>query len=191
MKKQEENTANEALYAIRCAVRELRFGASGSNMVRTSKVIGVKDVAEYFLSRDEEDDGITNMKLQKLVYYAQAFHLAIFDNPLFSEKIEAWIHGPVCPELYFEYKRYGSMPIESEHNVSLDMFRKNQISLLDEVNEVFGQYSAGKLRNMTHEDEPWKEMKAETGIIKKGRMMEFYKNRIDSNNRIILSTPCT
>ena len=57
------------------------------------------DVAQYFLAKSDEDAGdlMSNLKLQKLVYYAQGFALALFDKPLFSERIEAWIHGPVYP----------------------------------------------------------------------------------------------
>ncbi|WP_208932366.1 Panacea domain-containing protein [[Haemophilus] ducreyi] len=57
----------------------------------------------YFLSQcnsEENGDLISNLKIQKLVYYAQGFSLAINNKPLFSEKIQAWTHGPVTPELY-------------------------------------------------------------------------------------------
>ena len=64
-----------------------------------------RDVAEYFLALANETGGtITNLKLQKLVYYAQAWHLANFDKPLFDAKFEAWVHGPVIPGLYEEYR---------------------------------------------------------------------------------------
>ena len=52
-----------------------------------------------------------NLKLQKLVYYAQAWHLALRDVPLFEEDFEAWVHGPVIPALYQEYKKFGWRPI--------------------------------------------------------------------------------
>jgi len=59
------------------------------------------DVARYFLTLMSEENGdlISNLKLQKLVYYAQGSSLALWGNPLFSEKIEAWLHGPVIPVL--------------------------------------------------------------------------------------------
>lgn len=57
------------------------------------------DVAKYFLAQQDETAGdlISNLKLQKLIYYAQGFHLAISDRPLFPEPIKAWIHGPAVP----------------------------------------------------------------------------------------------
>jgi uncharacterized phage-associated protein len=63
------------------------------------------EIAKYFLVQVEEElgDSISNLKLQKLVYYAQGFNLALFDgNPLFDEEIQAWTHGPVVPALYHQ-----------------------------------------------------------------------------------------
>ena len=60
------------------------------------------DIAKYFLAQADEEIGdlISNLKLQKLVYYAQGFYLALHDEALFPEDIEAWTHGPVVPVLY-------------------------------------------------------------------------------------------
>lgn len=68
----------------------------------------VEDIANYFLSKGEKfgKRSITPLKIQKLVYYAQGFYLALFNKPLFNEKIEAWQHGPVCRILYNKYKKY-------------------------------------------------------------------------------------
>ena len=57
----------------------------------------VFDVAQYILEKHGE---MTAMKLQKLVYYAQAWHIAWTDGPLFDNRIEAWADGPVCPDLF-------------------------------------------------------------------------------------------
>ena len=69
-----------------------------------------KDVAQYLLKLDEQHggEGISNLKLQKLAYYSQGFFGAIYDKPLFNERVEAWTYGPVIPELYHEYKCHGS-----------------------------------------------------------------------------------
>ena len=71
------------------------------------------DVAKYFATLVESDagDSISNLKLQKLAYYAQGFHLAMYDTPLFPERIYAWAHGPVVEELYHAYKKFGANPI--------------------------------------------------------------------------------
>jgi len=116
------------------------------------------DVANYFLKRQDTQAGdlMSNLKLQKLVYYAQGFHLAYTDKPLFSEPLVAWEHGPVCVPLYNKYKRYGSraIPIPYDED-ALTIFSKETLKILDDVHEYYGQFSAWKLRNLTHEDTPW------------------------------------
>ncbi|MDB6118895.1 MAG: putative prophage protein, partial [Verrucomicrobiaceae bacterium] len=69
------------------------------------------DVAKYFLSKadaDEAGDVISNLKLQKLLYYAQGFHLALTGAPLFEEDIQAWVHGPVVREVWQAFNQYGA-----------------------------------------------------------------------------------
>lgn len=116
------------------------------------------DVAKYFVSLVDEEagDSITNLKLQKLLYYAQGVNLALNDAPLFVEPIEAWTHGPVVPRVYRAYKQHGGEAIPIER-VNLDLYPKDIRELLDEVYEVFGQFSAAKLRAMTHSESPWKD----------------------------------
>lgn len=117
------------------------------------------DVADYFLSRCDEDSGdtISNLKLQKLVYYAQGFSLALLGRPLFENKIEAWMHGPVVPDLYHQYKSHGNYALPVPESIDESKFDEDELDLLNEVWDVFGQFSAWKLRNMTHEESPWKE----------------------------------
>jgi len=116
------------------------------------------EVAQYFLKRQDPDAGdlMSNLKLQKLVYYAQGFHLAMKDSPLFVEPIEAWEHGPVCVPLYHKYKEYGSgaIPIPFDAD-AYSMFNDATHEVLNEVYNYYGQFSAWKLRNLTHEDTPW------------------------------------
>lgn len=115
------------------------------------------DVAEYFIaySDNEEVDFISNLKLQKLVYYAQGFNLALYDKPLFLERIEAWQHGPVIPNLYHYYKENGSDPIRYTGIFNPDKYSAEQLGLLNEIYNVYGQFSAWKLRNLTHLEKPW------------------------------------
>jgi uncharacterized phage-associated protein len=115
------------------------------------------DVASYFLSLQDEEigDTITNLKLQKLLYYAQGYYIALRGKKLFPERIEAWEHGPVVPEVYQKYKKYRANSIRHEF-IELDNYSEDEIEVLDAVNKYIGQYSAWKLRNMTHEEPPWK-----------------------------------
>lgn len=139
------------------------------------------DVAQCFLYLDNSNDGdgISNLKLQKLMYYAQGFHCAIFDNPLFSDEICAWTHGPVVENLYHQYKHHASNHISAAQTFDKESLTKDEFELIEEVFEVFGQYSAWKLRNMTHEEAPWLEYEAEAGIIPKQDITEYFKARIN------------
>lgn len=120
-------------------------------------MLSCHDVARYFLAQCDEEAGdlISNLKLQKLVYYAQGFCLALYGRPLFPERIEAWQHGPVVPELYHAYKDNGAGPIPAPQDLDFERFSQDERELLDEVANVYGQFSAWKLRNMTHEEAPW------------------------------------
>lgn len=140
------------------------------------------NVADYFLAQSDEEAGdlISNMKLQKLVYYAQGFHLAIHGTALFSDEIEAWQHGPVIPALYHQYKQFGkeAIPIPDESDFS--MFSHEQISLMNEVYTVYGQFSAWKLRNMTHEEPTWKEAYQQPlSIISHDALTNYFKTLLN------------
>lgn len=116
------------------------------------------DVAKYFLFKASEDnDLLSNLKLQKLVYYAQGLFLAETGSPLFSEKVEAWTYGPVIPDLYHNYKNHGADAIPVD-----PIFKPNTItpeirSFLDEIYTVFGQFSGPRLIEISHSDDCWSE----------------------------------
>lgn len=140
-----------------------------------------RDVAEYLLQlSDTETNDITNLKLQKLVYYAQGFHLAMYDKPLFADPIEAWQYGPVVSELYHAYKQNGSQIITPTDSYEFSgKFTKEQEELLSEVNEVYGQFSGMKLMNMTHEERPWLEaIETKTQQINPYTMQSYFKEQL-------------
>lgn len=118
-------------------------------------------VAKWFLAHnrivaaDEGAEYISNLKLQKLLYYAQGCFLALNNTPLFKDPIVAWQHGPVVESVYHEYKNNGANGIVFEDEFDFEQFTKEENSLLEEVYNIFGQYSAWKLRNMTHNETPW------------------------------------
>lgn len=139
------------------------------------------DVAHSFILLDQQNDGegISNLKLQKLAYYAQGFFLALFGKHLFAEPIEAWAHGPVVPALYHEYKQYGSDYVPIPDGFSFDAVTQDELILIQEVYEVFGQFSAWRLRNMTHEESPWIEHEEYADTIPEPELMEYFKTRIN------------
>jgi uncharacterized phage-associated protein len=116
-------------------------------------------IAKWFVAwAQAEEADLSNLKLQKLLYYAQGHHLATVDEPLFNDPIQAWSHGPVVPSVYHEFKASGSKDIQLSES---DPFRWEDVDeqttdLLMRVWNTYGGLAAWRLRNMTHEEEPWK-----------------------------------
>ena len=141
----------------------------------------VHQVAAYFLATWPEDsgEGISNMKLQKLCYYAQGFQLANIGQPLFQEAIEAWEQGPVIPELYERYASFGLNPVLVPGSFDLNEYTIDERELLDEVRDLFGQYAAWRLRNMTAEEAPFKQARASGGgVISLYAMKVYFESQL-------------
>lgn len=117
-------------------------------------MITAKNTADYVIRFfHESGDLITNLKLQKLLYYIQGWHLGLYDKPLFEEDFQAWVHGPVQPAIYGEYKHYMWNPIcEDIPNIDLP---ENVCSHIEDVLKVYGIKTAYELERMTHHEEPW------------------------------------
>jgi len=145
-------------------------------------MLTVKDIADYFLSKCDEEAGdtISNLKIQKLVYYAQGFYLAIKGKPLFKESIESWIHGPVVPKLYDEFKNYGSSSISIPKDVDFDKYPKDVKEILNEVYDVYGQFSAWKLRELIHNESPCKNTPEGKGsVISHEKLKKYFSAQIE------------
>ena len=140
----------------------------------------VFDVAQYILSKARPDvgDEISNLKLQKLLYYVQGFCLAINDRPMFDNDIVVWQYGPVVKEVYHACKKSGNKAIDC---TSLDGDANNltgdEQSLIDDVYDVYGQFSAGKLCDMTHQEKPWMETPINQ-VISQDLMRDFFKTLV-------------
>lgn len=120
----------------------------------------VMDIANWFIfynnSKDVDGgDEVSNLKLQKLLYYAQSAFLTMKEKALFNASIRAWEHGPVVPEVYAKYKEYGSTGIVEFDPEKLKNIDEETEALLISVYNIFGEYSAWGLRNLTHSEEPW------------------------------------
>lgn len=119
-----------------------------------------QQIADWFLTHnqmyviDEDAEMISPLKLQKLLYYAQGTYLGIKGEKLFDDPILAWKHGPVVEGIYYRYKNYGYHGIPAEDIAAPDIDKETQ-SILQSVYETFGQFSAWKLRDMTHDETPW------------------------------------
>jgi uncharacterized phage-associated protein len=110
----------------------------------------VFDVAAYIL---QQCGKMTTMKLQKLVYYCQAWSLVWDETPLFAEKIEAWINGPIVPELYAAHK--GQFEIESLIQGDPNCLTNLQRETVDAVLRAYSNKSSQWLSDLTHSEDPW------------------------------------
>ena len=152
--------------------------------------VTVFDVAKYFLARVEVDLGsvITHLKLQKLCYYSQAWHLVFTDGEkMFDQKFEAWAHGPVCPELWTFYREYSWQAIPSSKDFNYDKFDKKRLETLEEVWNTYSEYDAKYLERLTHQEDPWIEARgtclpgeACSTEIKPESMKEYYSKFLDA-----------
>ena len=118
-------------------------------------------ISNFFIAfSHEHGDPLSNLKLQKLLYYSQAWHLAIFGAPLFEEPIEAWVHGPVVVSEYRRFKEWAWQPIlENPHLPTLEEQVQQH---LNEIMDVYGGMTAYQLEQLTHAEAPW--LKARNGI---------------------------
>lgn len=118
----------------------------------------VHDVAAYIL---EQHGQMSAMKLQKLVYYSQAWSLVWDEAVLFSEKIEAWANGPVVRELYARHR--GEFLVASWSG-DTDALSPEQKDTIDRVLTFYGDKTPQWLSDLTHMEDPWKRARSEAGL---------------------------
>lgn len=144
-----------------------------------------KVIAKYFIWKaSKEGKKISNKKLQKLLYYAQAWNLVFHNKPLFKEDIEAWIHGPTVRSVYNQFKKFGFNPISiTIDEKEIEALKDDKV--LNDVWEVYGKYDADYLETLTHSEEPWQIAREETeydeissNIITLDSMREYYSKRL-------------
>jgi uncharacterized phage-associated protein len=123
-------------------------------------------IANAFIDRaNMEDEGISPMKIQKLIYFAHAWMLALSGRALISDPVKAWKFGPVIDSVYHEFKNFGNRSITNHgtlyHGSSysvpeVDETDHDTIALVEKIWAVYGKFGATQLSDMTHEiDSPW------------------------------------
>lgn len=140
--------------------------------------VSAHDVAAYILKKHGR---MTTMKLQKLLYYCQAWSLVWDESPLYSEQIEAWANGPVVRAIYDQHK--GCFQVSSWSKGSISKLSKTQKETIDSVLKYYGNKSSQWLSELTHMEDPWKDARqglapGERGsvIISHAKMMEYYSS---------------
>ena len=144
---------------------------------------------------NQKGDTISHKKLQKLLYYVEAWHLVNFNNPILNEDFQAWVHGPVVPELYHKLKEFGfnDLKVVNDEFETVDgkinsIILKNKISdetieFVYSVLDRYGSLTSFELELLSHSEAPWLEARQDypphkpcTNIISKDRMKAFYSN---------------
>ena len=144
------------------------------------------DIAYWFLGAIDREagDAVTHLKLQKLIYYAQAWSLARRNVPLFDEELQAWAHGPVAESVFQEFRgsSWDALPAPK----TVPAIAEVDESQLRDTLDVYGEYSAKQLERMTHSEAPWLTARGDISpearsntAIDKGLMAQFYRDLYD------------
>lgn len=155
-------------------------------MVMKSRGYSPSEIGKWFITQVDRDSGdeITHLKLQKLIYYAQAWWIANKGEALFDEDMQAWTHGPVVPSIWQEYKNFGWEALPPVENYEFKVPDEIK-AFLANVYKTYGKFSAKYLEDLTHREDPWKitrgslplEAKCEVPI-NKDLMKDYYGKRI-------------
>ena len=149
-------------------------------------MINYSQLSDYIVMRcNLNNQSISNKKLQKIIYYCQAYHIAIYKEELINNDFEAWVHGAVLPALWREYSCYGYNDInkynELEYNSLRDIFGEYLCSFLDKLIDKLSIFSADYLEERNHKESPWKEARdgyeayeSCNEIISKDSMNKYY-----------------
>lgn len=125
----------------------------------------VFDVAYYILRKEGQ---MTAMKLQKLVYYAQAWSTVWDETPMFLERVEAWMNGPVVPSLYRMHRGKFMVDVTAFAGLGNDrMLTPKQKDIIGAVLTVYGKRSPNYLSELTHKERPW--LEARQGLSRGAR----------------------
>ena len=130
---------------------------------------------------------VTNLMLLKLLYYVQAWHLVFHGAPLFANDFEAWVHGPVVPQVFRRFKQYRWNPIMDVVQPVSDAALGAHIS---NVLDTYGRFTANQLERLTHSEAPWIEARkgvepdvSSHEVISKQSMRDFYSRKLNEAQR--------
>lgn len=121
-----------------------------------SKMHDALDVARYIINRETaQGRTVSNLRLQKLLYFIQCAFFGVFGKPCFGDEMEAWDYGPVVPKVYRKYKIYGSVMIPPSDEQ--DLFRETETNLINKMLDACAEKRTSDLVEITHAQSPWKD----------------------------------
>lgn len=141
-------------------------------------------VADFFVwFCHDHEDFISNLELQKYLYYAQGWYLALYDRPLFNEPLQAWVHGPAHAATYGRFKHNGWQPIGDA--IDEPRLPRRVREHLVEVYSAYGKFSGWDLERMTHAEDPWREARGNLpedescqAVISRESMRRYFSGRL-------------
>ena len=138
-------------------------------------------VANEMIEKGIEDGTpLTPLQIIKLTYLCQAWMLAMFDRPIFRQRVEAWEYGPVVADVYHGVKVNGRRPVEKPIPVKKQEFDDDEKHILNEIYRVYGDWTGGSLSRLTHRPgSPWYRTKQEDPlsrhvVIDNEKIREYY-----------------
>lgn len=141
----------------------------------------VIDIANKLLAKAANvcgGDLMSNMTLQKMLYYEQGYHLAEFGTPLFDDNIEAWMYGPVVPCVYEHFKGHGAGGILPENKEIIELTDEEEY-MFNDVFDAYIDFSAYGLMIKTQAEEPWRKTKMGHGnVIEYQKMIDFFSKKL-------------
>ncbi|MNK41824.1 hypothetical protein D3C87_604980 [compost metagenome] len=142
---------------------------------------------------NQKGDTVSHKKLQKLLYYVEAWHLVNFEESILEEDFQAWVHGPVIPELYQKLKDFGfnNLKVINDEEETVDkeieaIVKKNnlddeKVEFIYSVLDNYGSLTSFELEMLSHSEKPWIDARGNcaphercTNIISKNSMLNFY-----------------
>ena len=130
-------------------------------------------LANYILKKAQERGiSVTNLKLQKILYYVQGYYMARFNHPLFPDEIQAWKFGPVTPNVYYAFSYYGPDPLQMLEEPEMDNCSEDEMELINRVIDEKLSMSARDLVTATHKEEPWKNATEDGAVIRLNQVIE-------------------
>ena len=157
-------------------------------------MLNINDVCDYIITKiKSESNGVSlsNLKLQKLLYYTQAWYLAFEAKPFFEGKFEAWVHGPVNRQIFDRFKPnkmlYSQIGLNDRANKeAFDAISEEEQAHIESILEAYAEFTGAQLEYMTHTEDPW--IEARRGYspsqscskeISEKTMEKYYKARLD------------
>lgn len=146
-------------------------------------MLSIDAVADYFIAEAAKREfSFTNLTLQRLAYYAQGWHLALRDEPIFEEDFEAWVHGPAIPALYQRFASFSAFPIPPSAGNKVRKMKPAVHNQLFSALKEYGMAGPSTLEFMVRSEPPWRQARGNTApmaacstIITKDRMKARFK----------------